>query len=244
MTSHTLSSQVSCLNHLFLLRNDKQAVLSIIKNIDKEIVDLFEIVTDNYKPAYIQFEAVSDKDHLNEKRPTRGSNCTSIEALIYGVRSTGEKLLFPIEWKYTEYYGNQNKAEGKAGDVRKKRYTGLIENSTQLKTNSHDILYVEPFYQLMRQTLWAEQMIANKADERIQADDFIHLHIIPKENSTLLAKKYLPEKDMETTWRNCLINQDKYKIIAPKDFLQTACVKPYEALFEYLDVRYWRNINI
>jgi hypothetical protein len=33
-------------------------------------------------------------------------------------------------------------------------------------------------------------MIEYKNDERIKADYFIHVHIIPKENNDLLNKKY------------------------------------------------------
>lgn len=42
----------------------------------------------------------------------------------------------------------------------------------------------------MRQTLWVEQMIKNKNKETLKADNFIHLHVIPKKNTTLLNKIY------------------------------------------------------
>lgn len=82
--------------------------------------------------AYIQFEAVSDTDYLNEGNLKRGSNCTSIDALIYGMHRDGRKIIFPIEWKYVESYGNENKAEGDRGKTLKARYTDLIYRSTQL----------------------------------------------------------------------------------------------------------------
>ena len=121
-TGHVLSSQIACLNHLFLIRNDKAAVLTLLQNIDKNFVDVLEIVTDKYNPAFIQFESTSDYDHLNEGIPTRGNNCTSIDALIYAVHTDQSKWLIPIEWKYTEHYSNQDKAlEGEnncKGEVR------------------------------------------------------------------------------------------------------------------------------
>jgi hypothetical protein len=42
----------------------------------------------------------------------------------------------------------------------------------------------------MRQTLWAEQMIAHKDSETIKADHYIHVHVIPQENNELLDKIY------------------------------------------------------
>ena len=171
---------------------------------------------------------------------TRGSNCTSIDALICGVHRDGRKILFPIEWKYVEAYGNDNKAIGNAGMTRLSRYTDLINNSSQLKSTSQSVYYFEPFYQLMRQTLWAEQMIAHKETETVKADDFIHIHVIPTENVDLLKKHYpCSGMDMETTWRTNLKDQSKYKIIHPKDFLSPINVNQYKELISYLSERYW-----
>lgn len=161
-TGHVLSSQIACINHLFQLRNDKDAALTMLKNVSNEFVDVISITTDRYLPAFIQFEAVSDNDYLKEGKPTRGNNCTSVDALIYAKHKDGSKWIIPIEWKYTEHYANQNKAiEGFKedpinckGEVRKNRYTSLINNSDQLISADHSCFYYEPFYQLMRQTLW------------------------------------------------------------------------------------------
>lgn len=240
LTNHPLSSQVACANHLFPIRNDKEAVLSVIKGVCPDIIDVFPILTDKHSPAYILLESVSDADHLNELSSTRGSNCTSIDALIWGVHLDGRKILFPIEWKYVESYGNDDKAKGDKGVTRLSRYTDLINNSSQLKSISHKVYYFEPFYQLMRQTLWAEQMVAHKDSETIKADDFIHIHVIPTENVDLLKKIYpCSGMDMENTWRNHLKDQSKYRIVHPKDFLSPISSLPYQELVQYLNTRYW-----
>lgn len=242
ITNHTLSSQIACLNHLFLLKKDRQAILAIAQNIDSEIVDVLPIMTDTH-PEYVQFEAVSDTDHLNEKCSTRGSNCTSVDVLIYGVRQDGLKVIFPIEWKYTEAYANDNKANGDKGKERKRRYTGLIDSSEQLCSTDTAVYYYEPFYQLMRQTLWAEQMIKNKDTERVKADDYIHVHVIPSDNYNLLKKNYLCSgKNMEDTWRTCIKDQSKYMIITPENLLKPiAGYARYSRLLEYLNIRYWKK---
>jgi hypothetical protein len=247
-TGHTLSSQIACVNHLFQIRKDKDAVLSILKNISSEFKDVLPIVTDKFNPAYIQFESVSDNDNLNEGVPNRGSNCTSVDALIYAVHNDDSKWLIPIEWKYTEFYDNQNKAtEGCLkdpvnckGEVRKKRYSDLINNSKQLKSANHSCFYYEPFYQLMRQTLWTEQMIKNRNNETLKASDFLHVHVIPSENLDLLDKKYkCSNQGMEKTWRSHLHDQSKYIIITPEKLLTGINKKTYKKLLEYLRIRYW-----
>lgn len=249
-TGHLLSSQIACINHLFAIRNDKGAVLGLLKTVSQDFIDIYKIETDNYLSGYIQFEAVSDNDYLNEGQSTRGSNCTSVDALIFAKHKNGSKWLIPIEWKYTEFYNNQNKAtEGCSkdpvnckGEVRKERYTKLINDSSQLKSENHNCYYFEPFYQLMRQTLWAEQIIANKEKETIKADNYMHIHVIPSENKDLLGKKYkCSGLDMETTWKNHLVDKNKYVIISPGDFLRNLDVQKYNDLYNYLNERYWEN---
>ncbi len=242
LTNHTLSSQVACLNHLFPIREDKNAVLSLVRNICPDIVDVLLIETDSYLPAFIQFEAISDKNHLNEIYSTRGSNCTSVDALIYGVHKDGRKILFPIEWKYVEVYSNENKASGNKGAIRKARYTDLINQSVQLHAISHNVYYFEPFYQLMRQTLWAEQMIFHSDIETIKTDDYIHIHVIPAGNNQLLHKTYpCSSMNMEDTWRSCLKDQSKYVIISPSKLLAPVDYGQYNVLLDYLKNRYWQN---
>jgi hypothetical protein len=61
---HILSSQICCVNHLFPIRHDKKTVLQLAKMVCNEFVDVLPITTDKYSPAFIQFEAVTDIDHL------------------------------------------------------------------------------------------------------------------------------------------------------------------------------------
>jgi hypothetical protein len=252
-TGHTLSSQISCLNHLFHIRNDKEAVINIIKNICPNIKDVMDIPSDKCNSGFIQFEAISSKDNLNEIHLSRGSNCTSVDAFIYGIKENGGKILFPIEWKYTEKYGNQDKSiedgDGNQkgselkGKERLSRYSELINESKQLKKFPEyrkSIYFYEPFYQLMRQTLWAEKIIERKETETVKADDYIHIHVISENNKSLLNKKYkISNLNMEETWRSCIKDQEKYKIISPKYFLSPIKNEKYNNLLKYLEERYW-----
>ena len=92
----------------------------------------------------------------------------------------------------------------------------------------------------MRQTLWAEQMIEHKDTEDIKADHYLHLHIIPSQDTDLLDKKYRPSKgnNMEDTWRACIVDQSKYVIVDPQHFISP--VKDmYPDLWDYLSKRYF-----
>lgn len=253
-SSHMLSSQIACLNHLFYIREDHEAVLSLVNGIhpDLKFVKVLPIPLDKDE-KYIAFEAVSDNDNMNEGEPTRGANCTSVDALIVAEKENGEVWLIPIEWKYTESYPPVDKSQedkpGEAegtngrGRTRLDRYSNLIQQSEYLRkfdSYPHSPYFFEPFYQLMRQTIWAEQMIAHKHDERIKADHFYHLHIIPADNSTLLQKKYrCTGKCMEESWKGLLL-QDTYQIITPKEFLSPVKGNSnYTDLINYLTIRYW-----
>ena len=244
-TNHPLSSQIACVNHLFAIRRDKDAVIAVVKNIVPNVRDVSLILSDDTNAGYIQFEAVSNVDNLFEldgAKPTRGSLCTSIDALIIAELTDSSRLMIVIEWKYTESYGNENKAAGEKGITRKERYTGLINASAQLISDTHDVYYFEPFYQLMRQTLWAEQMIRGKETEIIKADDYLHVHIIPPDNNELLKKIYRCScKTMEETWRSCIKDNGKYLILSPQDFLAPVSHSKYEDLIRYLDLRYWND---
>ena len=254
-TNHMLSSQIACVNHLFALKGDPQAVLSLANNLRPGLTftKVLPIGLDK-KPEYVAFEVVSSKDWLNEDEPTRGANCTSVDALIIAVKEDGERWLIPIEWKYTEVYALHNnksrqsapgepKDNNKVGEKRLSRYSDLITESDYLKSMPEyldSIYFYEPFYQLMRQTLWAEQMIKHRSEEWVGADRFLHIHVVPSDNRDLLDMKYLPTgKGMEESWRGQLL-QDVYQIVTPGHLLSPIKGNSqYADLVNYLSIRYW-----
>ena len=260
VTGHILSSQVACMNHLFAVRNERKTVLEILNRLTGNLFEDVLPVECDRKPAYISFETVSSTDYLNEckaeKRPTRGTQCTSVDALMIGKGGDGAIRLIPIEWKYTEFYPNTDKStedrpgetkgtEGK-GRERLSRYSVLIDGSKQLNSLPSyraSIYFIEPFYQLMRQTLWAEQMIAHKIDEKMQAEDFLHIHVVPGGNADLLEKqyRYAEVQGMEAAWKSCLNDPAKYIRVDPVEIVRTieeTC--RYNELAAYLKTRYYK----
>ena len=240
-SGHLLSSQISCLNHLFFLRDSKQAALALLKNIDKEFVEVYA----DFDDGYIGFEVVSNGSYLGEgKTQTRGANCTSVDAMMAGKLANGKKILVLIEWKYTEYYNKVCFADGDPGKTRKKRYDHLLQaGDSPIDLNvSLNNFYYEPFYQLMRQTLLAWQMVKHKKDE-LNADDWIHLDVIPETNLHLRYKVNAPDliqSGVEDAWKAVLNEPNKYRLISPQKLLQPFLFdKKYRSLINYLNTRYW-----
>lgn len=252
-TTHTLSSQIACINHLFPIRKDRDAVLALAHSVDPDFDDVEIISNDNFEKGYISFEVVSSKDYLNEikgknKIPHRGNQCTSIDAVILAKKQE-KRVLLVIEWKYVELYGNEDKSKSpkgkRCGETRLNRYQDLIEKSKQLKSVDNcrgSVYFHEPFYQLMRQTLWAEQMVDPENVDAIRADDYIHVHVVPMGNNELLHKRYpcSKGKDMFTTWKSQLKDPQKYVLIDPAEFFSKLSCEKWKDLICYLKARYWQ----
>lgn len=253
ITRHLVSSQIACINHLFFIKHDKKAVLAIINGISGlpvKFKDVMNITCDKGTDNYIAFEVIASKDYLNEKELKRGEFCTSVDAFVYALDKNGERWLIPIEWKYTETYKRDDKSNGTKGKTRLSRYCNtkgddLIGKSNQLKSlpdYKHSIYFQEPFYQLMRQTLWAECICRNKEEKVFPAEHFVHIHVCPKENKELLNKHYSEVTDkpsLEEAWREYLSDQSLYHLIDPKE-LMSPIAKSYPELYNYLQERYWQ----
>jgi hypothetical protein len=243
-TGHLLSSQIACINHLFFLRNDKTATLKILKGIDENFIE----PCNDFEGGYIGFEVVSNRSYLGEvpvgQKPTRGANCTSVDAMMSGILKNGKKIQVLIEWKYTENYPKSLLASGKSGLTRQSRYNHLIKdvNSPIMCKVGIENMYYEPIYQLMRQTLLAWQMIKHKKVE-LQADDWLHLDVIPENNLKLRYKVPAPElehKSLEKAWKSQLREPNKYQVISPQKLLSPILFdSKYRIMLSYLNARYW-----
>jgi hypothetical protein len=241
-TGHLLSSQIACVNHLFYLRKQKEFATKILQNIDSRIVSAEEIAYPDTDIGYVSFEIVGKENYLGERQHTRGANATSVDAVMVGKKADGKNILVLIEWKYTEYYEN-----GKSLYIpaRYSIYNPLLDekDSPFIKIISQDKpfepLYYEPFYELMRQTLLGWKMVS--ANE-YNCDEYIHLYIVPNENTELLSNNTSPDLEGNTineAWQKTLKKPNLFKIISPEEFLGPLKNEPDTKLFfEYLKKRY------
>ena len=231
-TGHLLSSQVSCLNHLYFLRHRIDLSTAVLKNIDNRIKK--PIIIDN---GFVEFEVIGKKNYLNEKSHTRGANSTSVDAVMVGEKEDGKNILVLIEWKYTESYDTENKYKPE----RYNNYNPLLEEQNcPIRTDDFESLYFEPFYQLMRQTLLGWKMV--EANE-YNCDEYIHLHIIPTKNRDLKQKITSPKmtgSDMSDAWKKVLADKNKYKVFSPEElFNSLEQENDAQSLLKYLNLRYW-----
>jgi hypothetical protein len=226
-TGHLVSSQIHCLNHLFALRKDDKAIKTILSKVTGlAIKKILRSPLD--KDGYLTFEFVyKNKTLLGEKHETRGAKCTSIDALVYALLDSGKKILVPIEWKYTETYSG-----AEANKESLKRYPQRILSSSNLK-EWNDLYKEDPYYELMRQTLLAEQIIAQPDKKDLEAVDYVHIVIIPKQHTELrnaITDRYIPT----------LKDPSKFHIIDPQELLAPLeGNKKYAGLLDYLQTRYW-----
>ena len=168
----------------------------------------------------------SGKYHENYE--TRGTKCTSIDALVYAQLDDNRKILIPIEWKYTEKYDGIE-----AFPSSWKRYPDLIRLVDCNLKDVYALYKADPYYELMRQTLLVEQIIRHK-ECGIEADDYFHIMVIPNEHSelrTAIEGNYIPT----------LKDPSKFKTIDPQDLLSPLKGNDdYKELMEYLETRYWK----
>jgi hypothetical protein len=78
-TGHLLSSQVSCLNHLYAIRQRPDLANAVLRAIDAEVLEA-EVVDD----GYVEFEVIAEHSYLGESPFSRGKYCTSIDAFMIG----------------------------------------------------------------------------------------------------------------------------------------------------------------
>ncbi|GMO36239.1 MAG: hypothetical protein Ta2F_12170 [Termitinemataceae bacterium] len=243
-TGHTLSSQVACVNHLYLLRNKQDLATAVLKNINNKIVSAVEIKEPDTDAGYVAFEIVGEKNYLGEIQHTRGANATSVDAVMVGKKADCKNILVLIEWKYTEYYKNKKSLYKPA---RAQIYNKLLsEQDSPFKNIEYqgklfEPLYYKLYYELMRQNLLGWQMV--KAGE-YGCDEFIHLYIVPEGNKELRVPNTSPGlsgKDMFAAWHNTLKEPQKSLIITPEELL-SPIEKNTETkdLLKYIRERYWQ----
>ncbi|MDR0909309.1 MAG: hypothetical protein LBM77_06035 [Spirochaetaceae bacterium] len=243
-TGHMQSSQVSCVNHLFFLRNNQDMATSILKNIDNRIESAIKIDYPDKTAGYVAFEIVGKENYLHEKQHSRGANATSVDALMLGKKYDGKNELFVIEWKYTENYEMNHSLY----IPQRSMYLNLLERFDSPivmpmdNEQPFEPLYYEPFYQLMRQTLLAWQMV--KAGE-YDCDEYVNLHVIPKANKELRLRNTSPGlrfkgKDLRSVWRSVLLKPERYVMISPDELMEPLQdTKDARSLIDYLQRRYW-----
>ncbi|MCJ7655588.1 MAG: hypothetical protein MUO97_09900 [Dehalococcoidia bacterium] len=189
-------------------------------------------LTDGTYP-FIAFEWIGTRDYLEEAkrkgmRRTRGANFTSADFAFRFRENDGRVHLVLGEWKYTEEYGRNYKGSGHQGDVRKNNYINLFRkregvfSANEDRDKLYDSLFYEPFYQLMRLQLLAQEMESNT---EMDADTVSVLHVSPEANyefrknvTSDYLKERFPRKHVLEIWQQ-LAPKDKFISISVEEML-------------------------
>lgn len=235
-TGHLLSSQISCLNHLYPIRQRKECVDIILQNLNDTIVE-----SQFVDSGFIEFEKTGRNPLGKESSTQRGANSTSIDSFMIGKKQDGEKVLVLIEWKYTESYSPKPLLVSDSGKNRFEIYSDLLENpDSPIITEDFKDLFFEPYYQLMRQTLLGWTMARNR---EYGVSDWIHVHVIPEDNKELketITSKNMKGMTLEESWKLQLKNPEKYIVISPEKLLNPLKTLPdTRSIIDYLTNRYW-----
>ncbi len=229
-TGHMLSSQISCVNHLFpfMKLEETGSLLLMLNSIQDKFWFERIIVNPLDKPGCngnICFEFVwKNRTLLGEKTEKRGAMCTSIDAVIYAETSDGKRILVPIEWKYVETYNHRRAVQSSIN-----RYTSRLDSSSNIREWKEEYEY-DPLYELVRQTMLVEHIIKDR-DTRLPVDDYLHINVIPEGNVTLRSEISLYPEGLK--------DRSKYIIMDPKSLMQPVR-DSHQNLYDYLEVRYWR----
>jgi len=193
-SNHLCCSQSACVNSLWHLAVNPEFLAATFRPLYPELAEPLPMTADGLLPngqaPYLSFEWVGTPptSYLGERgRPMRGASATSADFAFRFRRTDGKIHLVLGEWKYTEFYSNQeNKAVGHAGQARLLTYWPAFEKwqCRQPELPPYPNFFREPFYQLMRLTLLAQEM----EDERVlgrgemDADIVSVLLVVPEAN--------------------------------------------------------------
>ena len=239
-SNHLCCSQSCCVNFLYPLVSNPERVKLVLDCFYPELAEVLPIYKDKPLPdggtPYVAFEWIGTRDYLGElKRKTgprtRGKYFTSADFAFRFKRNNGKVHLVLGEWKYTESYGRSTL--GKQKPVRKDNYREAFHRTEGVfgpqRESLYNAFFFEPFYQLMRLQLLAQEMEAGDLGREMEADVVSVLHICPMANGEFREAKYVtspglqrqfPGKETLEIWKE-LVPDDKFLSISVEELLNT-----------------------
>jgi hypothetical protein len=232
-TNHLLSSQVQCVNALEPMAHDPARIVAAFGAV-LPIGEPLPIEGDRY----VTYEWIGEADYLGEADGgprRRGTRVTSADAAIRYRTPSGSTEIALIEWKYVEDYRGHELSRDRAG-IRPGRYRKLWDaDDSPLRTDliPYDDMFVEPFYQLMRQQLLAHEM--ERAGE-LGADVVRVLHVSPTDNEGLRGSLNRSSHlalgdDVFDVWRQLLRQPDRFVSLDSRELCRTASAE-YAARYD------------
>lgn len=220
-SNHLLDSQVQCVNALEPLASDAEQLVRALGDV-LPIAEPLEIEDGRF----VAYEWIGTHDYLGEARGRprhRGRLSTSADAVLR-YRTIDDRIETAlVEWKYTEDYRGLELSPESTPGVRRATYRRLVEApNSPLRPNvlPYEDLFVEPFYQLMRQQLLASEM--EKAGE-LGASRVRVVHVAPAGNDGFQASLNRPShREVGATvleaWQRLLRDPDRFVSVDSRRF--------------------------
>ena len=247
-SNHLCDSHVCCVNFLFPFADKPDALMQLLRPVFPTMNRLLPM---EKHPHFVSHEWIGLENYLGEKVPphgkrTRGANFTSADAAVMFEREDGAQQIALIEWKYTEAYSATFLKFSKSGTDRTEIYAPLYNREDcpldKDLLSSFDALFYEPFYQLLRQQLLANEM--EKAQE-LGADVVSVLHIAPSHNVDFPRVTSPPLRDLGdsviTVWKRLVTEPDRFISISTERLFGQFPIKRFPELagwWDYVTARY------
>jgi hypothetical protein len=236
-TNHLLSSQVQCANALTPMVDDPALILAAFGAV-LPIVEVLPV-----EPGrWLTFEFIGEVDHFNEAsrtgRRVRGANCTSFDAAFRYRTPAGDIELALVEWKYVETYLGHELSADRRG-VREPRYsTAWTHTAVPIRTDllPYADIFVEPFYQLVRQQLLAAEL---ERRHELDAEVVRVVHVTPAGNQEYQASLNRDShralgSTVYNAWRRVLRQPDRWLALDSRVFCDPSITSPeYVARYDH-----------
>lgn len=247
-SNHLCDSQVCCVNFLYPFARQPSALADLLRPLYPDIKDMLRVQPDD---RFVVHEWIGEQNYLGEKisrkgKRTRGANFTSADAGVMFQRQDGSRQFVLIEWKYTEAYSPVNLKLSRSGTDRTAIY-GHLFNRDDFPLDksilpSFESLFFEPFYQLMRQQLLANEMeIAGEQGANVVS----LLHIAPRHNPSFqkVTSPALQTLGSSVTgvWRKLVKNPDRFRSVSVEEMFGGFQVRRHpevQSWWQYISNRY------
>jgi hypothetical protein len=235
-SNHLCSSQVFCVNFFFPLIDKPEILADALRPFFPDLARMLPVED----KRYIAFEWIGDINYLKEEpmlgdNRKRGAGNTSIDAMMMYETQEGKKVMLLVEIKYSETYGVFYKRFRSDGTDRFKNYEEFFyssESPINLETapSLTDFLY-EPFYQLLRHSLLASQIMAT-GKPRVSKVRVAHFTVTG--NRDLLAVTAPKLRNLGNTsyevWQKLIKDPSTFSRISVEDFFNGINFENYREL--------------
>ncbi len=258
-SNHLCCSQSCCINFLYPMTTSSKILANVFQHFYRSLAEPLLIDEDKPPPngsfQYLAFEWIGVRDYLGETRRkgskrTRGANFTSADFIFRFRRKDGKIQIVLGEWKYTEEYRRLDKGI----EVRKHNYQQAFNREggvfKRRDVDFYDALFFDPFYQLMRLQLLAQEM---EYGQEMGADVVSVLYICPEANKEFRERvtspkldQMFPNKGVLEIWKE-LVPKDKFMSISVEDLLDIIAQRVEANNWEWIDylrTRYgWKEVS-